>query len=136
MAHWSAVSASNFISTILTRCSIVRKNYLEQGVIASFEPSRTKESSRKNHFPVALHDMVSYIRFMQNITRLQFNKFGLAENPIGLKVSMPWKNRTLLGDVVGCVYNDVRGVFVLTVRHFCGDDWPVSPVASAVEVIR
>ena len=69
--------------------------------------------------------------------KFKYGKFGLTENPIGKQVAMPWKDgRTLLGDVIGTTYDDVRGMLHLNVRHFCGDMWPVSPVASAVTILE
>lgn len=69
--------------------------------------------------------------------KLKYNKFGLTENPIGLYVAMPYSDgRTLLGEVIGTQFNEIRGMLHLNVRHFCGDDWPISPVASAVTVIE
>jgi len=69
--------------------------------------------------------------------KFKYNRFGLAENPVGKYVALPWKDgRTLLGEVIGSTYDDVRGMLHLNVRYFCGDDWPVSPVASAVTVLE
>jgi hypothetical protein len=66
---------------------------------------------------------------------VRFGKFGLAEDLTNQHVTMPWKGRTLLGEVVSVAYCETRGVFVLTVRHFNGEDWPVMPIASAIRVI-
>lgn len=73
--------------------------------------------------------------------KLQYGRFGLTENPVGLYVALPWKDskgepRTLLGEVIRTRYNETRGCILLYVRHFNGEDWPIEPVASAVEVIR
>jgi len=69
--------------------------------------------------------------------KFKYGKFGLTENPVGKYVALPWKDgRTLLGEVVSTSYNDVRGTLHLNVRHFCGDAWPVSPVASAMTILE
>lgn len=68
--------------------------------------------------------------------RIKYSKFGLAENPVGLYVALPWKDgRTLLGEVRDC-QTDFQGRILLTVRHFCGDAWPVQPIAAAVTVLE
>ena len=66
--------------------------------------------------------------------RFTYTKFGLASKPVGAQVAMPWKGRTLLGDVVG-VRREFDGRVILTVRHFDGSPWPVEPVASVVDVL-
>lgn len=69
--------------------------------------------------------------------KLQYGRFGLTENPVGLYVCLPWKDgRTLLGEVRASRYDEIHGAIRLTVRHFCGDMWPVEPVASAVTVLE
>lgn len=68
--------------------------------------------------------------------RFEITKHGLAENPIGAQVALNYQGRTLLGDVVGCRYRYARGCFLLTVRHFNGEAWPIEPRALAVEVLR
>ena len=47
---------------------------------------------------------------------------------VGVHVTMPYRGRTLLGTVV-------RNDGTLTVRHFNGSPWPVSPRASDVTVL-
>lgn len=69
-------------------------------------------------------------------SRFRIAKHGLAENPIGAQVALSYQGRNLLGDVVGCHYNETRGMFLLTVRHFNGKAWPIEPRALAVEVLR
>lgn len=68
--------------------------------------------------------------------RFEYRKGRLTRNPIGLYVAMPWKDRTLLGEVIRCEYNATRGTFIFSVRHFNGDSWPVQPVPSALEIIE
>lgn len=69
--------------------------------------------------------------------KFKYNRFGLTENPIGKYIAMPWKDdRVLLGEVIGTSYDSVRGILQLSVRHFCGDMWPISPVPSAVTIIE
>ena len=69
--------------------------------------------------------------------KFKYNEFGLTENPIGQYIAMPWKDgRILLGEVIGAHYDGIRGMLHLDVRHFCGDMWPISPVASAVNILE
>lgn len=68
--------------------------------------------------------------------KFKYNKFGLTENPVGYHVTMPYHNRTILGEVIGSTYDDVRGMLHLTVRYFCGDPWPISPVPSTVTILE
>ena len=51
--------------------------------------------------------------------KFKYNRFGLTENPVGKYVSLPW-----------------RGVILLYVRHFNGEDWPIEPAASAVTILE
>lgn len=68
--------------------------------------------------------------------KFKYNRFGLTENPVGKYVSLPWRGRTLLGEVIRSCYNETRGVILLYVRHFNGEDWPVEPAASAVTILE
>lgn len=67
--------------------------------------------------------------------RFQFNKRGLAEDPVGHHVALRLRGRLLLGEVKSVRYVYGRGCFELTVTHFNGEEWPLKPVASAVEII-
>lgn len=67
--------------------------------------------------------------------RLRYGKFGLLENPIGKHVKLEYGGRVLLGDVIAAKRCEARGAVILTVKHFCGDLWPIQPAASAVIVI-
>lgn len=52
----------------------------------------------------------------------------------GAQVSLERPGRTYLGDVTDCFY-DARGNARLRVRHFNGEPWPFSPLASEVVVL-
>lgn len=67
--------------------------------------------------------------------KLKFGKFGIQENPVGLKVALAVGNRTHLGDVIGAYRDETRGMTMLKVRYFCGDMWPFDPAAASVSVI-
>ena len=56
-------------------------------------------------------------------------------DPKGCHVSMQWKGRTLLGEVVERRYDEFCGCVRLTVRHFCGDLWPIEPTLLAVDFL-
>lgn len=47
------------------------------------------------------------------------------------QVSMEHEGQTLLGDVVG-IRQELNGDVLLFVRHFNGDDWPVTPLSTEV----
>ena len=72
---------------------------------------------------------------MQTTTKFPFTKFGIKVDPRGAQVSFEYQGRTLLGDVVGCYRDEVRGATHLQVRHFNGDAWPVEPLARLVDVL-
>ena len=72
---------------------------------------------------------------MTRTNRIRHNKFGLAENPVGLHVKMTYKGRTLLGDVKATRRDELLGAIILTVHHFCGQPWPFEPGSYQVEVI-
>ena len=60
--------------------------------------------------------------------KLKFTRYGLAEDPRGAHVVFEYKNRTLLGEVIG-VSRDFNGSIHLEVRNFNGEPWPVAPLA-------
>ena len=66
---------------------------------------------------------------------IRYSKYGLAENPIGYHVMMPYKGRNLLGEVRD-VTRDHTGSITLTITHFNGEDWPMRPLASVVTIIE
>lgn len=57
--------------------------------------------------------------------KIKFSRYGMAENPKGYHVALPFRGRTLLGEVLSFV----------NVRHFNGEMWPIQAAASAVDVI-
>lgn len=63
------------------------------------------------------------------------NKFGLAENPIGLIVTMSWKGRDLLGTVRDTYRREVTDSIHLKITHFNGEWWPIEPIATVVHVV-
>ena len=59
---------------------------------------------------------------------------ALIEDPVGLHVCMTFQRRDLLGTIAAV---DNRGGYDwLTVRHFDGSYWPVSPHSGEVSVIE
>lgn len=68
--------------------------------------------------------------------KIPTTKHGLKVNPVGFQVTMPWKGRTLLGDVRGARYDETRCGIVLTVAYFNGESWPIEPMVSAVDVME
>jgi len=68
---------------------------------------------------------------------MPFKNGRLTLDPRGWHVILPWKGRTLIGEIVGVAYREhPRPGYVLTVRHFCGAPWPVEPGAGAVRVLQ
>lgn len=67
--------------------------------------------------------------------KFKFTRFGLAENPRGAQVVMPYKGRSLLGNVIGCYRNETRGMTHLVVRYFNGERWPFDPGVLDVDII-
>ena len=67
--------------------------------------------------------------------KLPHTKFGLASDPRGAQVTMEYQGRTLLGDVRGVRYHAQLGVFLLNVRHFNGEPWPLEPGSCSVNVL-
>ncbi len=71
---------------------------------------------------------------MKSTRKLKSTRWGI-ENAVGHQVVMDYKGRTLLGDVVAMERNPTLGVFILTVNHFNGQEWPIQPRAMAVDVL-
>lgn len=68
---------------------------------------------------------------------LKFGRFGLAKDPVGAHVILPWTGgRTLLGTVTGYHIDHVRSLTMLTVTHFNGEPWPITPTAGSVRVLE
>jgi hypothetical protein len=78
----------------------------------------------------------SIVAMKTQTRRIKLGRYGLLENPIGLQVALPFKGRTLLGDVVSVEIDEHRGMTFLQVRHFNGEMWPINPAIGAVEVLR
>lgn len=60
----------------------------------------------------------------------------MKEDPRNLHCTITWRGRELLGEIIGFHFSQVRGITLLTVRHFCGDLWPIEPAASAVIILQ
>lgn len=67
--------------------------------------------------------------------KLQANKFGLTQNPIGGHCTLRWQGRLLIGEVTG-VYRNNHGYTLIRVKHFNGESWPLDPSAMAVEMLE
>ena len=68
--------------------------------------------------------------------KIPFGKFGPKINPVGAHCTMPWKGGQLLGTIHGISYREVPAGYVLDVRHFNGEPWPIQPGAPAVDCIE
>ena len=69
--------------------------------------------------------------------RLKFNKFGLAQNPIGGHCTYEHEGRTLIGEVTGVVLEQgYCNRLKLQVKHFNGEPWPVQPMAVLVDMLE
>jgi hypothetical protein len=67
--------------------------------------------------------------------RFPFTKYGLACDPRHAHVTLAWRGRMLLGEVVGAYRDDTTSVTRLRVRHFNGEPWPLDPAAAVVGVL-
>ena len=68
--------------------------------------------------------------------KIPFNKWGMTIDPIGAQVSMPYRGRILLGDVVDSYRREVPSGICLVVRHFNGEPWPFDPGFMAVDMLE
>lgn len=67
------------------------------------------------------------------LIRPEFTKFGPKHDYRGAHVQMRTPlGRVLLGEIVDVYRDDVRGISLAKVRHFCGDMWPLEPALSAL----
>jgi hypothetical protein len=93
------------------------------------------------HIPLASVSVFAYIldigarRTDMTATKFPHCKFGMKVDPRGAHVTFDWRGRKLLGEVTGVERDDVLGATLLTVRHFCGDAWPIKPHFLAVDVL-
>ena len=68
--------------------------------------------------------------------KIKQNKYGLQENPMHYHVCMVYKNKKLLGEVIGFYRNVVTNSVQLKINHFNGDPWIIDPVISMVEILE
>lgn len=68
-------------------------------------------------------------------TKFALGKYGLKSDPRGAHVTLEYQGRTLLGEVVGVERAENRGMTLLVVRHFNGEEWPIKPHVLAVDVL-
>lgn len=68
--------------------------------------------------------------------KFPLGKYGLKSDPRGAHVTMDYQGRTLLGTVIGVERAENRGMTLLQVRHFNGEDWPIKPHVLAVDVLE
>lgn len=68
------------------------------------------------------------------MTRIPYGKFGLKVDPVGFHVTMPWKGRSLLGEVTE-TYRSMNDAIMLKVKHFNGEAWPTDVCAAVVYVL-
>jgi hypothetical protein len=67
--------------------------------------------------------------------KLKYGKFGLAEDPRGLVVSLSHRGAQLVGEVTGAYYDAVTHGIRLKVSFSNGEPWPFDPSAIAVTVV-
>jgi hypothetical protein len=68
-------------------------------------------------------------------TKFALSKYGLKSDPRGAHVTMEYQGRTLLGEVVAVERAENRGMTLLVIRHFNGEEWPIKPHVLAVDVL-
>ena len=68
--------------------------------------------------------------------KFPLHRGNLVCDPRGAQVALAYQGRTLLGDVVGCYYQEHGCAGPrLVVRHFNGERWPIDPGVLAVDVL-
>lgn len=60
-------------------------------------------------------------------TQFKLHKGRLAEPALHTHVTMTWKGRELLGEVISVDYCHGRGIIELTIRFMNGELWPLKP---------
>ena len=53
----------------------------------------------------------------------------------GAHATLEYGDRVLLGTIVNVRRDDVLGVVVADMLHFCGDPWPVTPRLQALNIL-
>lgn len=59
--------------------------------------------------------------------KAKFCKWGPMFDYRGAHVTLEWKGRTLLGEIVSIERCPVRGAMICVVRHMNGEEWPIQP---------
>ena len=67
--------------------------------------------------------------------KLEFTRYGLKHDPRGAHVTLTYRNRVLLGEVMSVRRDETLNVLLLSVRYFNGEAWPIEPTAAAVDVL-
>lgn len=68
--------------------------------------------------------------------RAEIGKYGVKHDYRGAHVTLRYADRTLLGTIMNVHRDEVLGAYVADVRHFCGDEWPITPRLSALEILE
>ena len=68
--------------------------------------------------------------------KAEIGKYGVKHDYRGAHVVLEHAGQTLLGTIMNVRRDDVLGVFVADVRHFCGDEWPITPRLGALEILE
>lgn len=68
------------------------------------------------------------------MAKMQFTKYGVAQDYRGAHATLSYHGRTLLGTIVN-IWRDHIGYTRLTVRHFNGEPWPFEPCATSVNIL-
>ena len=68
--------------------------------------------------------------------KAEFTKYEPKHDYRGAHVVLEHAGRTLLGTIKNIRRDDVLGTVVCDVRHFCGDEWPITPRLGALEILE
>lgn len=68
--------------------------------------------------------------------KFELTKYGVKQDVRGAHVTLEFKGRTLLGEVIGRYRDVTTGGIMLKVKHFNGEMWPFDPSITAVDVLE
>ncbi len=68
--------------------------------------------------------------------KAEIGKHGPKHDYRHAHVTLQYRDRVLLGEIINVRRDEVLGAVVADVRHMCGDMWPITPRLAALEILE
>jgi ribosomal protein L2 len=68
--------------------------------------------------------------------RAKFTRWGPKHHYRHAHVTLHYRGRELIGQIAAIERDEVRGAWIATVRHLCGDQWPIRPALAVLNILE